>query len=258
MKYKNHIFDVGAYNGLDGIALALKNKDAMIHAFEANPELIKVIKENKKKIEKFLKVDIKNYKILNLAVSNKKKLFQFNIAKNPTVSSLNQFSKNLEKTWPGYKEAHCTIIKKLKVKGITLYEYCCKNQIPKINYLHIDTQGNDLKVLQGLKKKINIVERGVLEAAVNQKNALYKNNHTIKDVKKFFKKKKFGIEKILSVNIENSNEKNIYFHKKNINIKKKLRLNYNLRYFNRIITNNVNFKDKLFYYLDKIFLSKYV
>ena len=86
MKYKNHIFDIGAYNGLDGIALALKNKDTMIHAFEANPALIKQIKENKKKIEKFLKVNIKNYKILNFAVSNKKKLYQFNIAKNPTVS----------------------------------------------------------------------------------------------------------------------------------------------------------------------------
>ena len=47
MKYKNHIFDIGAYNGLDGIALALKNKDVMIHAFEANPALIKQIKKKK-------------------------------------------------------------------------------------------------------------------------------------------------------------------------------------------------------------------
>ena len=132
MKYKNHIFDIGAYNGLDGIALALKNKDVMIHAFEANPDLIKEIKKNKKKIEKFLKVNIKNYKILNLAVSNKKKLYQFNIAKNPTVSSLNTFSKNMEKTWPGYRDAHCTIIKKVKVQGITLNEYCKKNKIFKI------------------------------------------------------------------------------------------------------------------------------
>ncbi len=258
MKYKDHIFDIGAYNGLDGIALALKNKDVMIHAFEANPELIKIIKENKKKIEKFLNISIKNYKILNLAVSDRRKLFQFNIAKNPTVSSLNKFSKNLEKTWPGYREAHCTIIKKVKVKGITLNEYCTKNHIFKINYLHIDTQGNDLKVLQGLKKKIDIVERGVLEAAINKKNALYTNNHTVKDVKKFFNKKKFEIDKILSVNIDNSNEKNIFFYKKNINFKKDLNLNYNLRYFNRIITNKVNLKDKIFCYLDKLFLSKYI
>ena len=98
----------------------------------------------------------------------------------------------------------------------------------------------------------------MLEAAVNKKNALYSYNHTIKDVKKFFNKKKFEIDKILSVNAENFNEKNIFFYKKNINIKKKLKLNYNLRYLNRIITNKVNIKDKLFYCLDKIFLSRYV
>ena len=51
MKYNEHIFDIGAFNGLDGIILALKNKEMMVHAFEANPELIKTIKDNKKKLK---------------------------------------------------------------------------------------------------------------------------------------------------------------------------------------------------------------
>ena len=49
MKYKNNIFDVGAFNGLDGLILAIKNPESMVHAFEANPNLIKEIKRNKKK-----------------------------------------------------------------------------------------------------------------------------------------------------------------------------------------------------------------
>ena len=49
MIYKNNIFDVGAFNGLDGLILALKNPEMMVHAFEANPELIKIIKKKKKK-----------------------------------------------------------------------------------------------------------------------------------------------------------------------------------------------------------------
>ena len=53
MRYDHHIFDVGAFNGLDGIALALQNQKVMIHAFEANPSMIKTIKSNKK-IEDFL------------------------------------------------------------------------------------------------------------------------------------------------------------------------------------------------------------
>ena len=48
MRFFNHIFDIGAFNGLDGIILALKNKNVMVHAFEANPDLIKIISENKK------------------------------------------------------------------------------------------------------------------------------------------------------------------------------------------------------------------
>ena len=122
-------------------------------------------------------------------MTNENRNYTFNIAKNPTVSSLNKFSNNIDQSWPGYKEAHCTVIKKIKVRGITLEKYCKKNKIKKINYLHIDTQGSDLKVLKGLKGLIHIVDQGVLEAAINKKSSLYQKNHTIYDVKKFLKKK---------------------------------------------------------------------
>ena len=132
MKTKDNIFDVGAFNGLDGLILALNNPGVMIHAFEANPSLIKEIKENKRKIENYKKIKIKNYKINNLAITNKNCTLTFNIAKNPTTSSLNKFSKNIDKTWPGYREVHCTVIKKIKLKAITLKKYCEDNNIKKL------------------------------------------------------------------------------------------------------------------------------
>ena len=89
--YKNHILDVGAFNGLDGLILAVKNPEFMIHAFEPNPYLLKKIKKNKKKIELFKEIKITNYKINNLAVSDTNGYLNFNITKNPTVSSLNKF-----------------------------------------------------------------------------------------------------------------------------------------------------------------------
>ena len=55
MRYKNHIFDVGAFNGLDGLILALKNKNMMVHAFEANPALIKIIKKTREKLKNLKK-----------------------------------------------------------------------------------------------------------------------------------------------------------------------------------------------------------
>ena len=60
MKNENTIFDVGAFNGLDGIILALLNPKITVHAFEANPYLIKIIKLNKKKIETYKKKKISN------------------------------------------------------------------------------------------------------------------------------------------------------------------------------------------------------
>lgn len=254
---KNNIFDVGAFNGLDGLILALTNPKIKVHAFEANPDLINIIKINKKKIENYKKVKIKNYKLNNFAVSNKNGFLTFNIAKNPTVSSLNKFSKNIDRTWPGYRKAHCTVIKKIKVKSITLEKYCINNKIKKINYLHIDTQGSDLKVLNGLRKNISIVHKGVLEAAISKDKSLYKSNHTITDVKKFLFKNNFGISKINNVDQNITYEKNIYFYNKKINDDIKINTNYNLRYFNRIISNKITIKDKILDKIKELFFIKY-
>lgn len=246
MKYENHIFDVGAYNGVDGLALAINNPKFLIHAFEANPELIDTIKENKKKIENYKKEKINNYIINNYAISNTIGILDFNIAKNPTVSSLNKFSENLDNSWINYKEEHLKYVKKIKVKVITLEQYCLENEINNISYLHIDTQGNDLKVLEGLKRKTNILEQGVLEAAVSKEKSLYEGNHTIEEVKEFLNKEKFKISKVENIDENINNEKNIFFLKENLIVKKKINLKYNLRYYNRIISDRVNFKDRFF------------
>jgi FkbM family methyltransferase len=257
MQSENNIFDVGAFDGLDGLILALKNPNVMVHAFEANPDLIKVIKTNKDKIEKYKKIKINNYKIINNAVSDQNSNLIFNIANNPTVSSLKEFSKNIDKTWPGYREAHCTVVKKIEVKGITLEKYCIDNEIKKINFLHIDTQGSDLQVLKGLKSKLDIVEKGALEAAVNKENSLYENNHTINETEKYLIINNFEISKIENVDKNIDKEKNIYFNKKNLYKNYKINTKYNIRYYNRIVSNKLNFKDKFFDKLEKLFFFKF-
>ena len=256
MKNKDNIFDVGAFDGLDGLILAIKNPNMFVHAFEANPDLIKVIIANKNKIEKYKKIKINNYKVNNYAVSDKNDNLIFNIAKNPTVSSLNEFSKNIDKTWPGYREAHCTVIKKIEVKAITLEKYCNDQEIRKINYLHIDTQGSDLDVLKGLKNKLNIVDQGVLEATTNENTSLYESNHTINDVKNFLQLNNFEISKIENVDKNIDKEKNIYFNKKNLDSDCKINKKYNIRYYNRLTNNRLVLKDKILDRLKDLFFIK--
>jgi FkbM family methyltransferase len=67
---QNIIFDVGAFDGCDGLMLAKKNKNFFVYAFEANPDLCKIIKKNKILLEKRIEKKISNYKILNFAVSD--------------------------------------------------------------------------------------------------------------------------------------------------------------------------------------------
>lgn len=77
--------------------LALKNKDHMIFAFEANPEQCNIIKKNKLILEKRIGRKILNYKIFNLAISNKVGSSSFFISYNPTVSSVKKIRKNFSK-----------------------------------------------------------------------------------------------------------------------------------------------------------------
>ena len=186
---------------------------------------------------------IDNYKCLNLAVSDVDKNTFFYIANNPTVSSLNKFSRNLEKSWPGYKESYCHVIKKIKVKTITLKKFLKQKKINLISYSHIDTQGNDLKVLKGLGSMIVHVQSGKMEAAVSNLKKMYEKNHTIKDVKKFLKNKNFIIDKINYIDENITNEVDIYFRNK-LNLKNlKVNTNYNRRYFQRVLDNKTYFKD---------------
>ena len=95
-----------------------------------------------------------------------------------------------------------------------------------------------------MKKKINILEQGVLEAAVSKEKSLYEGNHTVEDVKRYLIKENFKILKIENIDKNIKNEKNIFFLKENLKSNKNLILKYNLRYYNRIISGRVNFKDR--------------
>ena len=265
MNYKKYIFDIGANNGLDGIALATKNKDAFVHAFEPIPESIIKINFLKEKIEKRIGRKINNYKIHNIAISNKNTFSEFNVAKNIKESSLNEFSENIDISWPGYKKDHFQTIKKIKVQVITLKKFLEDNNINIINYLHIDTRGNDLNVLEGLFEKKIIVKQGVLKAATSKEKSLYENNNTLQDIKDFFSTSNFEIKKIIpfshkSIKGTLNNEVKIYFNNNKylnfFDIKKK----YNQRYFYRILNDKTyakdNFKDWIIRIFNLLFSKK--
>jgi FkbM family methyltransferase len=245
MLFNKFIFDIGAFDGADGLMLALKNKDHMIFAFEANPEQCNIIKKNKLILEKRIGRKILNYKLFNLAISNKTGFSSFFISSNPTVSSVKKIRKNFSKYWKGYDD-HFKIKKIIKVKTTTLKIICIKYKIKRIDYLHSDTQGNDLNVLKGMGEFVKFIQEGLVECAVKKDRSIYLNNHTLKEVKKFFKKNYFKVVKINSVQKDLYNEVNVYFRKiTDKNNFEKINVNYNCRYLSRVFKKRTYLKDDI-------------
>lgn len=200
-------FDIGANNGSDSIHIARDIKDSIVYAFEPTMELVNYLKENTK--------DLNNYIIIPKAVSNYTGVSDFKIAGNYDwgCSSLCDFNTNLDKTWPGRKDFNVTNISKTCV--IRLKDFIIENNIPYIDYLHVDVQGQDLEVLQGLEEKIHIVKKGVIEMPTSHENKLYKNQkYIVDDAIKFLEKNGFNITNISS-NDPFNNEVNIFFEKIN-------------------------------------------
>ena len=245
---KKAIIEVGAFDGVDGIALAYKNPRIKVYSFEANPQQIKLIKKNKELLEKRKGITLNNYHIYNYAISNKNKYLNFYISKNPKASSLNVLKNNLEKYWPGWRDVHFRQEKKIKIKSITLAKFLDTKNIEEIEYIHVDAQGSDLDVLKSLKKYLKILNAGVVEVAKNKFTSLYKKNSTLNDIKKFLKKD-FDIYD-LKTNTVLNNEFNVFFRRKYIK-KSNINLNYNIRYFNRIFYKKNIFKDDLFDFFER-------
>ena len=251
------IFDIGANNGLNGLAFAILNPATKVFSFEPNPTLKKIILRNKKIFEKSLKINLKNFFFIEKAVSNKKKRTFFYITENDATSSLLRPKKKLNKFWTENKDASIKNIsnwikvkRKIKIETIKLKDFCKDNQISKIPYIHCDAQGNDLKVFEGLDNYRRIVKEGVLESAVKSKLSLYNKSTTFQKIRNKFSKWGYKIESINEFH-KNNPERNIHFSNKNFheNIEFNSPSEKNLRLFNRILKGKTKFKDNISIYI---------
>jgi FkbM family methyltransferase len=107
-------------------------------------------------------------KVIQKAVSDFNGTARFGISGpnynwNLGCSSLNEFNPDLNELWPGRPDFN--MIEYIDVDVIRLDDFIKSEGIENINYLHIDAQGSDLKVLQSLGTEIQKVKAGRCEAA---------------------------------------------------------------------------------------------
>ena len=198
-------FDVGANNGSSSIPVAQQNKDVTVWAFEPTPKLAQELIEKTK--------DLPNYRVVQKAVSNEAGTAKFYIAGSDGCdwgcSSLNNFSEDLDKTWPGRVDFKVTDT--VDVDVIRLDKFVEENGITRIDHLHVDVQGKDLEVLMGLGDKLTTVASGVIEMAMSADVKLYKEQkYVLVDAIKFLNENGFRVARI-EPNDVYCNEVNVYF-----------------------------------------------
>jgi FkbM family methyltransferase len=193
-------FDVGANNGSTSIPLARAHPDWQIFAFEPTQQLCDHIRSQIK--------DLPNYHLVQTAVSDSKGKAKFNVVGREDwgCSSLLEFSERSKTMWPG---RDFTVTEKIEVDVIRLDDFMVDMGIPYVNFLHIDTQGFDLKVLMGLGERIASVEAGEAEAA-SVTDVLYVGQNHQDDTANFLRSKGFRNIKIVGNDCA-ANEVNVLF-----------------------------------------------
>jgi FkbM family methyltransferase len=202
MEYRKFFFDVGTFDGGNSINFAASNPDYLVYAFEPVAESIALLKEKTSHLQ--------NYIIIPKAVSDFDGIADFNISNEFGCSSLLEFSEKSQTEWPGRKDF--VTIRKDSVQVTRLDRFIKENNITSIDHLHVDTQGCDLKVLQGLGDKLHMVKWGMIEAA-NKEDILYNNQNGKDECIEFLQQNGFEIENVFP-NDEYHNEINICFKKK--------------------------------------------
>ncbi len=142
LQENNVVFDVGANFGLMTLLFTSKVKDGHVHSFEPTDYALKKFHRN---IE--LNPDLKSKITIN----------------HMFVSSSSKKSANIDaySSWPvtGSQNKHKihggVLQETLNIPSITIDDYCEQNQINKLDFIKIDTDGHELDVLNGAKESIH-------------------------------------------------------------------------------------------------------
>jgi len=185
------LIDVGAHKG-ESIKLFSKNFIIKkIISFEASPINFKYLK---KKIEEN-KQGYNNTEIVleNTALGAEDKIIefnQFNESSSSTIKEIDKESKYYKRKFRlinflNNKETY----QKIKIKVSKLKDYIEKNNIKKIDFMKIDTEGYEFEILLGLENKIKLVDIIMFE---HHYDNMIKKGYTFEDIHKLLIKNNFN------------------------------------------------------------------
>jgi FkbM family methyltransferase len=166
IKENQVILDIGANVGYYSLMAAKRNRHGTVYAFEPISKTFNRLQENIS-LNRFA-----NIKPFNLAVADSDKSLKFFVGdeKNTGTSSI-----TLHQNFNGELQT---------VRAITIDEFVVKEKISHIDYIKIDVEGAEMKVLRGMKKTLQQLNPTVLIELLDEK--LLPAGSSVKEVYLFF------------------------------------------------------------------------
>ena len=188
---KSLLLEVGAYDGRDSLMYYMNGYRVI--TFEPKRDLFEALEAKTR--------DLSDYNAYNYAISDLDGEVDFHISKEYGASSILQFkdSDDLIKNWGEHRwDVHYSGTS-YTVQSMRLQTFIETNNLvdQEIDFLHVDAQGVDLKVLQSLGPYIANVRSGVIEAAHSLDKTIYKGQtSTVQVCKQWLELNGFRIEKV--------------------------------------------------------------
>lgn len=149
------IFDIGANKGLYSIKTMESNPNVTLYAFEPNDKTFEQLLQNANKYK---------FRAFNFGVGERNEIADIYDYKEKDGSSHASLYKDvLEKLHNSESIAH-------KIRIVTIDSFAKNNNIDRINLLKIDTEGNELKVLQGSSNLIKNNKIDIIHFEFNEMN----------------------------------------------------------------------------------------
>jgi len=237
-----NIIDIGASAG-EFSEFLYKNFEKKCTIFAIEPIL-----------ESFNKIKIGNNKKFNFAIGTENEIKEFNIYSNSELSSFEKINKSIDKDLWKYHLPGTKIIEQRKIKTITLENFLINNNLSKIDFVKVDTQGNDLSIILSANKHLNLINSFAIECAYSVDSMLYESGSVLKDIFSFVKDSDFFIYRIVP---NGAGECNVFCINKNYGMENYEDLEKNLKFYKAPclkLENNFYelLKQRYFRYLSKL------
>lgn len=198
------IVDIGASNGVYSLKWAKKYPKGTVFAIEPLPASFNELKKRSR--------GIKNIECFQMAIDSENGHKKFHISKYHNSSSLLPFVEENTHKWKAPPNALGRQMFQyediIKVRTQRLDSFLTQHNIKTVDFLKIDTQGNDFNVIKSLGNRIEDIKEVVLEVQIIPYE-LYKGAPTKKEVVDYMTNHGFNIHRVQKWS--QNQEENIWF-----------------------------------------------